>query len=414
MNEELKNEMQEWLFADRVLETPTGPAVNGFLPKFNIEKSDGKTKVLKENENSVAGRAQFLDEGKDPTSKDNNMSEVLLTPKRVITYVELSNQLINDSGIDFKKHLMNRAQKRIQSIIERMITYTGYTGSSGSIETSENMQLLSRGGNGFTSSKTLANNTLEYSIVKNVYQSFVSGGNNKNTAFWLFNDATTQVLDAQNNDLIKYDSENLPDGAFGTLLSIPVYKASLPIGATGRQVACVLVAPESYTVLLGKTKFKEVTDDGTQARRASTLYIVEQYVDGKVTNLYGKYAIEFADVIAQNESDPEEVENPTMKMAAESETSIYIPMTYDTPYFISLPEIGEVVFCVERAKLPKNQGKETVFVQNNTNFDITVNGVIVEAQSVGEIGKVADLKDSNFQIENTKGQAVEVELNIID
>ena len=413
MNDILKTQIQNWSFADHILETPTGPGVNGFLPLLNVIKSDTKTKVLKENENSVSGRAQFLDEQKDPTAKDNSFAEVWLTPKRVITYVELSNELIENAGVNLEAHLNKRAQKRIQSVAERMITYTGYTGANGSVETSENMQLLTRGGNGFISTKTQSQNVLEFLLVKQVYSAYVNNGGNPKDAVWLFADSNTQVLDAQNNDVIDLNSDNLPNGAYGKLFNIPTVKASLPLSSSNHPIACALVSREAYSVLLGKTTFKKVDGDTAQAMRDSTLFLVRQDMDGKITNSYGKYAIEFADVIAQNQGDSEDVENPTMKMAAESENAVYVPLMRDTPYFKEVPAIGNVVFnIVER---PVNMGKaEFVVLENDTYFDITANGVTIEAQSFAEIGKVADLKDGTFNLENAHGQAVEVQLNIIN
>ncbi|MFD4863658.1 hypothetical protein, partial [Streptomyces atratus] len=102
------------------------------------------------------------------------------------------------------------AAKRIQNAIERMITATGYKDAG--VETNENMQILSEG-QGKISKNTKIQNTLEYSLIKSVYNEFVGYDNNPKTAFWLFADTTTTVLDAQGNDIITYD--NLPDGAFG-------------------------------------------------------------------------------------------------------------------------------------------------------------------------------------------------------
>lgn len=291
MNQNMIDNLKTYQFADHILHTSQGPGIGGFLSQFNIIKSDKQTKVLKENEHAFV-RAEFLAEGKAPKTTDNSLAEVWLNPKRVITAIELSQELMENTAVNQKQHLHKVATRRIQSATERMITFSGYTGSSGSIETNENMQLLSRGGNNFVSTHTSDEEILEYSLIKRVYSDFTRYENNPKTAFWLFTDSSTQVLDAQGNDLVTYD--NLPDGAFGMLLGMPMYRASLPISSYDRQVACILVAPEAYTVLLGETKVQQIQGDTTQEIRNSTVLKFEQWVDGKITNMNGRFGIEFA------------------------------------------------------------------------------------------------------------------------
>ncbi|PGC57702.1 phage major capsid protein [Bacillus wiedmannii] len=257
---------------------------NGYLlPRFNTIKATGKpTEVYIEKE--LGSFASIVPENSNTPKKDNKLEKKQLTLKRFATSVEVSQQYINDSAVDYKQHLTELLTERLVRGVELGITLFGDPIG----QTADKMQLLSQGGNGFKSANTFG--AIEFELVQKLSLPFFDN-NKKENSFWIFNQYP-QVVNKAGDDCITYD--NLPPGAVGRLLGIPIYISELAETGEGKKLACVLVNPSAYTLVLGDIKIKQLEQGSNESVRGVHVFQGEVWADGVVTNLNGRLAIEYA------------------------------------------------------------------------------------------------------------------------
>lgn len=254
----------------------------GILSKFNLIKANGPIKVLAETEN---GKAAFYAEMETVATADNTMAEFQLNPnKRVAQTIEVTEDLLMNTDVSYAQHIGQLMTTRIARAIESAILQNGADANTKNLPRLHSLANINDTG---TSA-----NPLSATVARQAYTNFLTNNNNMDGAFWLFNKATAlSVQDTAGNELLKFD--NVPAGADAVLLGKPVYFVSLgdTTDATPKLTRAMLVNPKAYTVALQDVAVRQIKGDTTQALRNVTVFLGEVYVDAKVTNTNGKYAI---------------------------------------------------------------------------------------------------------------------------
>ncbi|MCQ6527464.1 phage major capsid protein [Bacillus mycoides] len=285
---------------EEIIDGRTAKENGSFLSLFNTIKATGKpTEVYVEKESAMA---KITPELTSPLAKDNKLEKKQLTLKRFATKIEVSQQFINDSAVDYESYLTDLLTKRLILGLEQGITYVGDPNGN----TNGNIQLLSQGANGFTSANTFNKVEIEFELVQKLASSFFDI-NKRENCFWIFN-TYTQVTNKAGNDCITYD--NLPHGAVGRLLGIPIYISQLTTSVLGKQMACVLVNPNAYTLVLGDIKIEQLKQGTDESVRGVHVFQGELYADGVVTNPNARMAIEYAPEIKQASVTEQSIDEP--------------------------------------------------------------------------------------------------------
>lgn len=274
-------------------------------------KSIGKpTEVYIEKESAFA---TIVPELTNPSKKDNKMEKKELTLKRFATTIEVSQQFLEDSAIDYESYFTELLTQRLINGILLELLVLGDSTSN----TKDHMQVLTKGGNGYVSANIYG--AIEYEIVQQM-ASYFFRGNDKNKSFFIFNEHP-RVVDKAGNDYVTYD--NLPVGAVGRLLGVPIYVADLSESINGTQLACVLVNSDAYTLFMGDFKVEQLKQGGDESARAVHVFLGEVYADGVVTNNIGRLAVEYgsgvkqASVTEQSIDEPKPVKRKTTKIEKE-------------------------------------------------------------------------------------------------
>lgn len=272
------------------------------LSLFNTVKATGKatnkpTEFYTEKDMAFAS---IVPELTDPPKKDSKLEKKELTLKRFATSIEVSQQFLNDSAIDYESYFTDLLTKRlIKGILNELLIF----GDGGS-NTTDHMQVLTKGGNGFVSANKYG--AVEYEIIRKM-ASYFFRGNDKNKSFFIFNEHP-QVTDEAGNDYVTYD--NLPIGAVGRLLGVPIYVADLGENGNGTQLACVLVNSDAYTLIMSDAKVEQLKQGSDESYRAVHVFQGEIYVDGVVRNNIGRIALEYAPDVAKASVQAQSIDEP--------------------------------------------------------------------------------------------------------
>ncbi|PGK45748.1 phage major capsid protein [Bacillus cereus] len=270
------------------------------LSRFKNVKATGQstsqpTEIYIEKESAFA---TIVPEKTNPSKKDSKLEKKELTLKRFATSIEVSQQFINDSAIDYKSHFTEILTQRLIKGILVELLQSGNADSN----TKDHMQLLSQGGNGYVSASKPSDGIIEYELIKNMASIFFRG-NDKNKSFFIFN-SHPQVVDKAGNDYVTYD--NLPPGAVGKLLGIPIYIADLAVGGMERQLACVLVNSDAYTLVMSDFKVEQLKQGSNESLYGFHVFQGEVWADGVVTNQGGRLAVEYASTAVKQASVKEQ------------------------------------------------------------------------------------------------------------
>ncbi|SEA91299.1 phage major capsid protein [Bacillus nitratireducens] len=263
---------------------------------FNIIPTQGKTtRVIKSDEDKNV-RASFVDEKETNLSviKDTQLWEVILTPKRIVTGVELSEEFVENTSIDIESHLREILTDRIISELERQMTATGTEEGT----EPKNIQKFVHTANRTTT--TSIGQAFGYEHMLESYRNFCNNPANKKDAFWIISpEATFSVLDANGHEKLSF--ENIPDGADATLLGLPVYRKNMGESNSAhemnvvRPIAYAITNREMYAFAIKDIKVIRIKGDTIQQMKNAYVFVMESYVDGKVINKYARYSAIFAE-----------------------------------------------------------------------------------------------------------------------
>lgn len=282
----------------------------GFPLLFNVIPTEGKTTRAISSDDKLGSRAVFVAENEEIPFKDTPLRGTILTPKRIGTAVEISEDMMNDSSVDIKEHLRQIFTDRIIEGVEYQMTFTGTENGT----EPKNIQKF------ITSTQktasTVEDEALSFEDMMESYKTFITNPSNKKGAFWVISKfAKLSVLDNKGNEKLSFD--NIPEGADATLLGLPVYQKSLgsaksltePNGEL-RPIAYAITNRGAYTIAMKDITIKQIKGDTKQELRNSSVFMAEAWVDGKVTNQYAKISAIFAPQVQQASIEAQSIDEP--------------------------------------------------------------------------------------------------------
>lgn len=235
----------------------------------------GTLEILREDN---IGTAAFVGEMNALTPNDFAFDKVKLEQKRCGSAVELSQQLINDSGINVVDYAKNTLVKRLGLMLDRTVV-------NGQKETQFEGLLSANKEKCEIKAAKVETDIDDYRTAFNSMNVELVGG-----AEWVMSrkefDRLSKLKDGIGHYYIAADIVN----------GQPVYKLhGLPINITDAmpeltgvqdQVAAILVnMPAAYaTMVKKKMEMKQISGDTTQALRGSHLLLLDIYADGKIIN----------------------------------------------------------------------------------------------------------------------------------
>lgn len=236
----------------------------------------GTLEVLREQDLGTAG---FVGEMADLGKSDFGMDKVRLTQKRAGTAIELSQHMINDSGIDVVNYAVNLLSRRLGQTLDRnVIVGTGDAGNQ-----FEGLLGSAKIGNVVTAATASIGTDDLVDLYNSIHPDYQAGSvfvMHRN----IFN-TVVKLKDANNQYFMIRDITAA--GAGYRLFGLPVLIVdAMPATlTTGTQAILMVNMNEAYATMVKKgLNFQHVSGDTTQALRGSHLLLLDGYFDGKILN----------------------------------------------------------------------------------------------------------------------------------
>lgn len=237
---------------------------------------NGTLEILREKTIGTAGFVGEMNTA-DMTS-DFTMDKVTLRQKRAGTAIELSQHLINDSGIDIVNYAVNLLSRRLGMTLDRNIL-VGTGDAGGQFE-----GML--GHADIINVPTAVAGTIGIDDLLDLYNSmnpeYLAG-----TAFVMHRDTFNIIAKFKDAENRHYLITNHADGAAAyKLFGVPVLiMDAMPKVASEAQAVLFANFGEAYATMIKKgLNMQHISGDTTQALRGSHLLLLDGYFDGKVLN----------------------------------------------------------------------------------------------------------------------------------
>lgn len=240
----------------------------GFTP------TSGTLEVLREKN---IGDATFVGEMEDASTADFTFDKVTLEQRRAATAIELSQQLVNDSGIDVVNYAVGVMTRRLaRKLDETVLNGDKDNKQFEGILTSTVAQTVAT----HVADKISLDNLLDLTLA--VHPDYLQGA-----VFVVGRPAFNQIAklkDAQGNYHMVKDVVNGKPvyKIFGHEILIQDKMPKLTAGA----ISVVFVNfAEAYATMIKKgAQMKRISDDTKQALRGSHMLMLDMYCDGKILN----------------------------------------------------------------------------------------------------------------------------------
>lgn len=253
-----------------------------YAPLFSRTKNftpvAGTLEVLREQ---TIGTAGFVGEmnAKSMTS-DFTMDKVRLDQKRVGTAIELSQHLVNDSGIDVVGYAINILSKRLGLTLDDAILngdkatqFEGIVLDAGNVVPKYETEAV-----GAISVDDLLGMTLSinpeylhgavFVVARTTFNEIAKMKNGKTDEYYLVRDVATTGVTYSLFGVPVIINDNMP-----------------PFGTPGVANVALVNFGEAYATMTKKgLNLRHISDDTTQALRGSHLLLLDGYMDGKILN----------------------------------------------------------------------------------------------------------------------------------
>ncbi|WEZ08139.1 phage major capsid protein [Priestia flexa] len=244
----------------------------------NFTPVNGFLEILKEG---FHGTAAFVGEmAENVTPNDFTMSKVKLDQKRVVSAIQLSQHIINDSGIDVVDYAVKMLTKRIGQTIDANVL-------RGVKNNGEFEGILTTAITAIDKVEAVSASAITIDELYDLYLSMnpeYLGG-----AVWVMSRNTfnmiAKLVDSEGKYHLVRDVAN--NGPVYKLFGQPVLiQEAMPDheAGAGRTVIFANLG-EGYATMTKKgLNFKHIENDTTQALRGSVLLVLDGYMDGKILN----------------------------------------------------------------------------------------------------------------------------------
>lgn len=240
----------------------------------NFTPVNGFLEILREKS---IGTAAFVGEMTNITPNDFTMDKVRLDQKRVGSAIELSEHLVNDSGIDVVNYSIGILSRRLGAKLDATVLFGDET--KGEFE-----GIL----NNVTFEDITSASSTEITIddLLDVYNSmnpeYIGG------AVWVMSRPVFNKISKLKNTNGDYHlvRDVATTGTIYKLFGQPVLiQEGMPNVETGKRAILFVNLGEGYATMTKKgLTLKHISDDTTQALRGSHLLLLDGYMDGKVLN----------------------------------------------------------------------------------------------------------------------------------
>ncbi|WP_242068876.1 phage major capsid protein [Bacillus tropicus] len=240
----------------------------------NFTPVNGFLEILRERDLGTAG---FVGEMEDVTKNDFELDKVTLNQKRVGTAIELSQQLVNDSGIDIVNYSMGILARRLGSTVDNSILNGDKeTGFQGIINDITIDGITSASSTDFTIDELL-------DLYNSIHPRYIGGA-----VFVVSRQAFNKLAKLKNDKNGEYYliREVATNGPSYTLFGQPVLiQDNMPEVEAGARAVLFANFGEGYATMTKKgLNLQHITGDTTQAMRGSHLLLLDAYMDGKILN----------------------------------------------------------------------------------------------------------------------------------
>jgi HK97 family phage major capsid protein len=246
-----------------------------FARTKNFTPVNGFLEVLREQ---TIGNAGFVGEMTDLAKTDFTMDKIKLDQKRVGTAIELSQHLVNDSGIDVVGYAVNILGRRLGLTIDNSIL-TGLVAS-------QFEGVMIDPGNSIVKVNTAGVGAITIDDLLDLYNSM--NPHYQGEAVFVVSRATFNLIsklkDAQGQFYLIHDVANT--GVTYRLFGRPVIiNDAMPSPTAGMKAVLFANFSEGYATMTKQgLKLQHITGDTTQAMRGSHLLLLDGYMDGKILN----------------------------------------------------------------------------------------------------------------------------------
>jgi HK97 family phage major capsid protein/HK97 family phage prohead protease len=253
-------------------------------PLFGRAKSfqpvSGTLEILREN---TINSAAFVGEMENVTAADFTFDKVVLEQRRAGTAIELTQQLVNDSGINVVDYAVNVMTKRLAREMDRSVL----VGDKNNKQFEGILTTTAAGTVAASVTGGAANIKIDDLLTAQLamHPDLIDG------SVWVVSrptfNAIAKLKDLQGNYYLNRDVVN-GRSAYRVLGNEIIIQDNMPAAATGAIIVAFINFSESYATMIKKgAQFKRITDDTTQALRGSQLLILDIFADGKIINEAG-------------------------------------------------------------------------------------------------------------------------------
>lgn len=235
----------------------------------------GVLEVLREQDLGTAG---FVGEMTNLTPNDFTMDKVRLTQKRAGTAIELSQHLINDSGIDVVNYAIDLLSRRLALTLDRNVL----VGTGDENNQFEGMIGQADIGNVTTAAASTIGPDDLLDLYNSIHPQYQAN------AVFVMNRATFNTLVKLKDGFGHYYfiRDITASGAGYRLFGMPVLIVdAMPDVADNAQAVLFADFQEAYATMIKRgLNLQHIMGDTTQALRGSHLLLLDGYFDGKVLN----------------------------------------------------------------------------------------------------------------------------------
>lgn len=244
----------------------------------NFTPVNGFLEILKEGNH---GTAAFVGEmAENVTPNDFSLSKVKLDQKRVVSAVQLSQHLINDSGIDVVDYAIKMLTKRTAQEIEKNVL-------AGDKALGQFEGILKTDITSIDKVTAVSGDAITIDELLDLFNSM--NPEYHKGAVWVMARHTLNMIakikDA--NGHYFFTPEVTENGPVYKIFGCPVLiQEAMPVHQAGRGRTVVFANfNEGYATMTKKgLELKRVNNDTTQALRGSELLVLDGYMDGKILN----------------------------------------------------------------------------------------------------------------------------------
>ncbi|MFT7830044.1 phage major capsid protein [Priestia megaterium] len=256
-----------------------------FARTKNFTPVNGSLEILREQANGGSSAVSWVGEMEDISKADFTMDKVELTQKRAGTAIEISQQLVNDSGIDIINYVVGLLAKRLGLMLDRQILNGAANKNGATVVEKKQFEgiLNSVAVENITSASTTEITMDELLDVYNALHPQLLEG-----AVWVVSRLTfnkiAKLKDGNGNYHLVRDVPK--DGVAYRLFGCPVFISdAMTDSIAGYRSVLFGNFEAGYATMTKKgLALQHISGDTTQALRGSHLIMIDAYMDGKIYN----------------------------------------------------------------------------------------------------------------------------------